>query len=377
MRRRTFFYFAAILGWFAHDGARAQTIHMAPALTGFTDSAGIVWTPNTCTGWITFNNPGTFPSPIYNSPAYTLTAGVPILCPFRLTPGQYRILIHLIEGVKSFNGAKKRVFSIFANGDPVLTNVDVFQRAGGVEIPYDVSTVAVTDPTGNLTISFTQVKSSAMFAGIEIFPLAGSITLLNSDGSSIGPISAIRMGGGMTWQVSGSNATLDVDTAQIPTRVQLQSGIGNEQTGSGNPQVCQSVTTDGLLYTAACSSMVNQLVPLQILNINIPVANTGPVMLSVDTLPAQPLIDRSGAPLSAGNLTPGLTPVWNDGANWRLLFPSPAPAPVAKIWTCNGSGPGWDCGSLKLVQIPQTDGSLLSIAGTLSTIPIDSKWTLQ
>jgi len=267
MRRRSFFLLAAAIGWFAHDG-KSQTVHMGPGDTGFTDSSGTVWTPNTCFGWLTFNNPGTFPSPIYNSPAYTLTQGVPIACTFQLSPGDYRIVIHLIEAVKSFNAPQKRVFSIFANGQPVLTNVDVFQRAGGVEIPYDVSTMANPDPLGNLTISFTQVKSSAMFAGIELIQISQSITLINPGGPPRDGITSIQIAAGLS---------LDV-----------------------NPPI----------------------------------------------------------------VTISVTP--------------PAPPPLAaKLWNCNASGPGWDCSGLKLVQIPQSDGSLLSIVGTLSATPIDSKWTLQ
>jgi hypothetical protein len=356
LTKRSFFILAAILAIFCHDGAHAQTVHMGPTSSTFTEGT-TTWTPNTCSNWQTFNNPGTFSSAIYNSPAYTRVSGTPIVCTFKLFQGQYRVIIHLIEAVKSFNAPQKRAFSIFMNRDPVLTNVDVFQRAGGVETPYDVSTIAAPDEAGNITISFNQVKSSAMFAGIELIQIPGVLTLFSTDGAALNKVTTLRVGDANIWQL---------------------------WIGSGNPQLCQATTPDGLAYSASCATPVNQLDRLQILFVNIPSVNLGPVTLSFDGLPAQPLVDRFGAVPPVGTLDPGTYQVWNDGTNWVLFFPlSPLPMnPVAKVWTCNGSGVypdniAWDCGGLKLVQIPQPDGSFQNIVGAVSTVTLDSKWSLQ
>ena len=181
-------------------------IHMWAGNTQITDAQGTVWMPNTCTGTALYTNPGTYPSPIYNQAAYTAAAGTPITCTFQLTPGLYTLLFHLIEPI--FNTAQRRVFSVYANGSPVLTGVDIYQRAGGAEYPYDVQGAIPTGPTGTnaspgITITFTQVKSSAIFSGIEIIPVS-------------------LLGQGLTY----AGAALSVDFSMVPG-LKLTNAYGN------------------------------------------------------------------------------------------------------------------------------------------------------
>jgi len=164
-------------------------VHMWTGSTSFTDATGTAWSPNICTGTAAFSNPGTFPNPIYNQAAYTAVAGVPITCNFSVASGTYTLLVHLIEPIKNFNAPQKRVFTITANGNPVLTNIDIFQRAGGVEIPYDVS--GMVQSIGTVTIAFNQRISSAIFSGIELIPVEalprGLSIVANPVNLTIGP----------------------------------------------------------------------------------------------------------------------------------------------------------------------------------------------
>jgi len=169
MTRRRFILLAALVGWFAHDGK--SQVHMSAGTVPLTDARGVSWTPNICTGWNAFPNPGTYSSPIYNTTAYTAVSGVPITCIFQAPNQLYWVIFHLIEAVKTFNIPQRRLFDIYANGIPLITNVDIYTRAGGVELPVDVTAVAPSSPDGTLTISFRQVQSSALFAAIELFPL--------------------------------------------------------------------------------------------------------------------------------------------------------------------------------------------------------------
>lgn len=154
--------------------AACSQIHMWAGAAPMTDPAGVTWSPNICSNTKPYSNTGSYPSPIYNTVAVGNVLSQPVSCIFQVPPGLYRVLVHTIEAVRTFNAPQKRVFSIIANGAPIITGLDVYQRAGGVEFPYDVvatvdSVQALpTDQLAALTISFTQIKSSATFAGIEL-----------------------------------------------------------------------------------------------------------------------------------------------------------------------------------------------------------------
>lgn len=368
MTKRRFWILAIVIAWFGRDGVRGQTqptpvaIHMTAGATGFADASGVAWTPNTCTGWVAFNNPGTFPNPIYNTPAYTQTAGVPIVCPFTGVVGVYEVLIHLIEAVKSFNTPQKRIFNVLVNGQPALTNIDVYQRAGGVEIPYDVVTYTTATPTGGIQVSFTQVKSSAMFAGIELLPVAQpGLTVLDANSQPIGVASSYGVAAGVgiicTQTVSDSGTLFvqcGIDDNVVPSTYTLQ--------GATNPLICVSSSNNGGAYTASCTPKLTTLGKNQFLLWFPDVTNTGSETLTIDSTsldslgnPTMKVLTRSGAALPAGWIAAG-TPywIWNDGANWRL-FDEPT-ATVAR-WQCNSSGPGWDCTGLQMVKLTMPDGS--------------------
>lgn len=147
---------------------------------------GVTWTPNTCTNTTPYSNSGSYSSPIYNATAYSTNLSAPITCSFPVVQGVYTIDIHLIESVRSFNAPLKRAFSIYANNTPLLTNIDIYQRAGAVEAPFDVTGITQANASG-ITITFVPSKSSAIFAGIELFPIStvGGCTLTGPNNADL------------------------------------------------------------------------------------------------------------------------------------------------------------------------------------------------
>lgn len=352
--------------------AQAQSIHMSAGTIPLTDPQGVSWTPNTCTGSVQFNNPGTFTSPIYNTTAYTQTAGSPIVCGFSNLSGVYTILIHLIEAVKSFNAPQKRVFTISVNGNPALSNIDIFQRSGGIEIPYDVVTYATATPVGGITISFSQVKSSAMFAGIELIPIAQpGFPVLDETSQPIGIASSFGIAAGIgvicipTVSTSGILfVQCNIDTAVVALNSNLQS--------ANNPVNCVSSSNNGSAYTASCTPKFSFLQKGQVLNWFPDVTNAGSETLSIDSTgldslgnPTMKILTRSANPIPVGFLVAGtLYVIWNDGTNWRLTE-DPPPVNVAR-WQCHsfgtytnpdGSTTNWSCAGLQLVNLTLPDGT--------------------
>ena len=352
--------------------AQAQSIHMSAGTSALTDLQGINWTPNTCTNTTQYNNPGTYASPIYNAVAYTKSISAPIVCSFTNLSGVYTVLIHLIEAVHTFNAPQKRVFSIAVNGNPALTNIDIFQRSGGIEIPYDVVTYATATPVGAITVTFSQVKSSAMFAGIELIPIAQpGFPVLDENSNPIGIATSfgIAAGPGVTCiPTVSTSGTLFVqcmiDTAVVPLKSDLQSGT--------SPINCVSSSNNGSAYTATCTPQLQFVQKNQVLLWFPDVPNTGNETLSIDSTgldslgnPTMKILGRSGNPLPLGVfIDQGPRSIWNDGTNWRLAD-DPPPVNVAR-WQCHsfgtytnpdGTTTNWSCAGLQLVNLTLPDGT--------------------
>lgn len=189
----------------------------------------------------------------------------------------------------------------------------------------------VIDPPLSLTRDATGVAHLSMPQPISSDPL----TLRDLFGGPSQPINSIVLGSEMRSAVSNGVLQIDVNSASMTSRAALQSGWRSDDVtagSSGNPQTCISVTlpqqspedptiiplVPGQDYAAECSSFLVRLVQWQTLNWVVDIANVGPVSLSVDKNTAMPVLDRKGNPLVAGQLTPGLYRIWNDGANWRV-----------------------------------------------------------
>lgn len=219
-------------------------IHMSAGTTTFTDLSGTIWTPNLCTGTTPYNNVGTYSSLIYNNPV----SGTHINCNFTTNPGLYSLLIHTIEVVKTFNAPQKRVFNVLVNGNAVITGLDLFQRSGGVEIPYDVNSVVLTQ-NGQIQVTMNGTKSSAILAGIELIPVelvtiipppppqTIGLNVLNQLGTSVGTANSVQIGSGLTYQLQNGILQIVADTSVLESRLTSVWGIDRTCViNSGNNQ---------------------------------------------------------------------------------------------------------------------------------------------
>lgn len=81
--------------------------------------------------------------------------------------GAYTVRLHFTE--YAWNNAGARKFNVTINGTQVLSSFDIFAAAGGKNIAYATQPFPATaDPSGKITIVFTNVVDNAIVQGIEL-----------------------------------------------------------------------------------------------------------------------------------------------------------------------------------------------------------------
>ncbi|MGI9647894.1 MAG: malectin domain-containing carbohydrate-binding protein, partial [Acidimicrobiia bacterium] len=86
---------------------------------------------------------------------------------FPVTPGAYRVNLYFAETFSGTQSTGARIFDVAIEGEPVLTNFDIFANAGannGIVRTFDI----VSD--ANLDIDLTALVNSPAIQGIEIIP---------------------------------------------------------------------------------------------------------------------------------------------------------------------------------------------------------------
>lgn len=102
-----------------------------------------------------------YANPVYNSGRY---GGTNFAYQFPVANGNYTVVLKFSENY--FHAPNQRVFSASINGNPVISNLDIFKVAGFGK-PYDLSfPITVTDQLVN--IAFTKVKDWPIISGIAI-----------------------------------------------------------------------------------------------------------------------------------------------------------------------------------------------------------------
>jgi hypothetical protein len=86
-----------------------------------------------------------------------------------LPPGRYTVRMHFAETWVTQPG--QRVFSVAANGKPVIQDLDVLGETGGRQRTAIVREFGVSLPRGILSLSFTSAHQVPMVNGIEIVQL--------------------------------------------------------------------------------------------------------------------------------------------------------------------------------------------------------------
>src|SRR5262249_3555713 len=64
----------------------------------------------------------------------------------------------------------QRLFNVLINGNPVLTNFDIYATAGGKDIALSRQFLATADAPGRIVIAFTTLRDNAKVSGIRVTP---------------------------------------------------------------------------------------------------------------------------------------------------------------------------------------------------------------
>ena len=69
-----------------------------------------------------------------------------------------------------WDAPNQRLFNVLINGDPVLTNFDIFATAGGKDIAISRQFECHSDSSGHIEIQFTTLRDNAKVSGIQVTP---------------------------------------------------------------------------------------------------------------------------------------------------------------------------------------------------------------
>ena len=157
---------------------------------------------------------------------------------FAVPSGAYTVNLKFAEFW--WTGAGQRIFNVAINGQPVLSNFDVFAAAGGALVAVDKA-FAVT-ATSAITIQFTSVLDFASVNAIEILPASGQATV------SVAPATAtLTASQSQPFTATVTNATNPAVTWTL-----------SPASGAGTISVSGNAAT----YTAPASIAVSQTVTL-------------------------------------------------------------------------------------------------------------------
>lgn len=189
-------------------------VHFACGLPAGTDSvtdaAGMVWQSDTTVlkhgesslAWkVAYTVNETPPAnPIYRNVRF----GSSFAYSVAVDPGYYWVVLHILEPNQTAPGA--RLFTVTANGVPLLINVDLVGVVG-TRKAYDVYT-AVEINTGQLYLHFTSSLRTAVVSGFELLQTYHAESIVEL-------LSRIQTGPGLTMDRSTSPPTLLLDTPAV------------------------------------------------------------------------------------------------------------------------------------------------------------------
>src|SRR5271157_2713179 len=69
-----------------------------------------------------------------------------------------------------WDAPNQRLFNVLINGDPVLTNFDIFATAGGKDIAISRQFECLSDSSGQIVIQLTTLRDNAKVSGIQVTP---------------------------------------------------------------------------------------------------------------------------------------------------------------------------------------------------------------
>lgn len=104
--------------------------------------------------------------PLYQTERYDLSGGTNMMYSFQVPSGPYFVTLHLCEIY--FGSAGSRAFTVKIQGNMVLENYDIVQKAGGSYKAKRETFEVFVDPGEDLEIEFISVKNNAKISAIEI-----------------------------------------------------------------------------------------------------------------------------------------------------------------------------------------------------------------
>ena len=270
--------------------------------------------------------------PPFNHLRYSNPALTPFQYVFTVPTGSYNVTLDFYEPSRTAAGS--RVFNVSINGVMQLTNFDVFAQVGkGSPLSLIFPTVAIPNPTGTaatITVLYQGVVSNAVCSGIQIDtpPPAPLLTITAGPGIQI-----------MSPPLGGGPSIISTDSAAIP--------IYSVGLAASRPTACSF----GQEYMATDSMVLSYCITAG-----------SPGVWSGVPAPVAGLLVCSGSGT-------GPPPTLQQGTN------PPTPPSVNGVPAV--AGVGWDCAAMMAVSITKTDGTTLSILGTLMAVPTNPAliWT--
>jgi hypothetical protein len=166
-------------------GSGSATLRISAGGARYNDASGNVWQDDSYylggkvyapSDLSTTDIINTSNNELYRKERYSDGVGVPLSYAIPVANGSYKVRLHFAEiwhGVADSNGAGARVFNVSLENTQVLSNYDIYQKAGGaLKAVVEEFNINVTD--GVININFTSVVDNAKVSGIEV--IANSTT---------------------------------------------------------------------------------------------------------------------------------------------------------------------------------------------------------
>ncbi len=205
-------------------GAAAYRINVGGG--AYTDTLGNEWSAdqNFNTGSTFTNNTaigGTNDDTLYQSERWDGGSAPELIYSLPVANGSYDVRLHFAEIYNGITAPGQRVFSILLEGQPAISNYDIFAAAG--YLTADVLSLPVTVSDGNLDIEFVHGTENPKVNAIEVLTASG----LESD---VSLIEWGHVGVGATGDVV--NVTLtnsgDVDATISSLAFNINAGVGHD-----------------------------------------------------------------------------------------------------------------------------------------------------
>jgi glucose/arabinose dehydrogenase len=159
---------------------------------------------------------GTSDDTLYQSERWDGDNSPELMYTLPVDPGQYTVRLYFAEIYSGTAAVGKRVFDVEVEGQPFLTNFDIFASVGFETATIQETTVQVND--GNLNIEFIHVAENPKVSAIEIVGEVAGAPVLSATPSSIdfGQLDEDVQSSPVTVTLSNVGAvTLQVSDVQI------------------------------------------------------------------------------------------------------------------------------------------------------------------